>query len=152
MEKKTIIILVTIMLVLATILASKIFISKDIISDNNEINIANVAYNIQMGAMEAIGEASKELSEMAIQQFNSVFEIYKGERSGANVRALIQTTMTHNMTYIDEKDKLVTIEYCGVDYLENLSELKKLIDVSKQYVVDFKYNSSTELIEKVFIK
>ncbi len=76
------------------------------------IGIGMLIYN---RSNDVIGQGTKKLDAIKVQQFNSTFSPYEGKQSGSNVKALIGEIITHNarMTQDDTTEYLIELELKG---------------------------------------
>lgn len=104
------------------------------------IVLIGVGVLIVGNSQEIFGGASTKMSQMAIDQFNSEFTNYEGRQSGSNIRSLLQTIATHNVTYAGDTDKQV--QFNGTVLTQNqLSATKAAVGVGSTYTVSFQYHT-----------
>ena len=82
------------------------------------------------------------------QAHNDTFERYLGQRRGAEVNALISTTLSSNLSETDENRK-VSITLDGTEILGINDTEAQRVDTAKQYQVEMSYDDSTGLITEI---
>lgn len=98
------------------------------------IGIGMFLYN---AAQEPIGEAQGQMSEQAIQMFNSKFTNYSGSQRGSSVKSLLSTVITSNAT--DSSGRKVAVTYSGAS-VENSFDATKISTVVNNIVNNKTYN------------
>lgn len=92
-----------------------------------------------------------EMAEQEAKLFNALFEVYEGEKKGAEIKALLQAVNRSNTSNKDDDERQVTVEIDG----EELSELSEIdsasnkVRAAQKYEVSFEYKNN--LITKVII-
>lgn len=130
------------------------------------IAIGMLVYN---NARSAITDSLSSMSESEIQAFNSKFENYEGNASGAQIKSLIGDIITNSKTYIEETPKIVEIKFDKVsskmdekvvnrpeepnnttEYVTELGAIRNAIENKHTYWVDTVFNTAG-LVDSILI-
>lgn len=123
------------------------------------ILLIGVGMLVFQSARGSIDEAVLKMSTQEISMFNSSFTNYEGTKvKGSNVRALITEIINSNAGNSDIEGKIVSISgdktidaSSGNLKTEDMSNYRAQINTGATYNVTLKYNSKTNLVEKVNI-
>ena len=107
--------------------------------------------NLQALEEEKKMEELQEKTESIVRQtHNDKFEIYTGQRRGSEVNALINTTLTNNLSETDDNRK-VRITLDGSEILGINDKQMQRVDASKRYQVEAVYDDDTAYITEIRI-
>ena len=101
----------------------------------------------------SISLVNNDMSELAVNTFNSKFEVYQGTNlSPQTVKGLLTTISLNNENGEDYKIKEINFE--GEEYEaseQNITFIKSDIDIEKNYRVEFEKDQDTGIIYRVII-
>ena len=92
---------------------------------------------------------SNQLDQLVVQQFNSQFEPYEGERLGSEVRQLLQKVISNNYTYSDDESMQVKVNGSEVNDSNKLGT--KTVSFSTTYTITFDRNRHNGMIYNIKI-
>lgn len=102
-----------------------------------------------------------DLSKMKVETFNAVFTPYEGEINGSKAKSLCDAVKNHNLSFRDNITEQVVIQMSsavGITteptnevQMATIEEIKKKIQNTKQYTVDFGYSNTTGQIVAIGI-
>lgn len=95
---------------------------------------------------EDTNSITSEEEKQKIAIFNSMFEAYSGQHSKNTTIALLDTVINSNSTH----ENKVQIEYQGVNYTEQIEELKNKLS-NNVYTITIENNQDTGYIEKIIL-
>ena len=103
-----------------------------------------------------MGNVGSQADEMEVKQFNSKFETYKGQKSGTQCRALVDTVITSNNTYRKQNDtaRIVKVTMGTETEKEASKDLQAINDAivpGKQYTVSMEYDEDTAFVSIITI-
>ena len=96
-------------------------------------------------AQEPLGEAQGQMTEQAIQMFNSKFTNYSGEQRGSSVKSLLSTVITSNASDTSGREVKVTCSGAGVKNKADAGSISTVVNYitnSKTYTVKLKYTGA----------
>ena len=107
---------------------------------------------------------SSDLSEEEVIAYNGDFDVYQGTIRGSRVKTLIDTVNNHNLTAIDNTEKIqilfnanmgssvdVSLVQEGQTETEHFTEIKNLILEADTYTISFGYDSNSGFITSIYI-
>ena len=105
-----------------------------------------------------------DLSEEEVIAYNGDFDVYQGTIRGSRVKTLIDTVNNHNLTAIDNTEKIqilfnanmgssvdVSLVQEGQTETEHFTEIKNLILEADTYTISFGYDSNSGFITSIYI-
>ena len=105
-----------------------------------------------------------DLSEEEVIAYNGDFDVYQGTIRGSRVKTLIDTVNNHNLTAIDNTEKIqilfnanmgssvdVSLVQEGQTKTEHFTEIKNLILEADTYTISFGYDSNSGFITSIYI-
>lgn len=108
-----------------------------------------------------LGTGETDLSKMQTEAFNAAFTPYGGEINGSKAKSLCDSVKNHNLSFRDNiaeqvaikmsSAKEVTTEPTSEVKMETVESIKKKIQNTKTYIVDFGYSNTTGKIVAIGI-
>ena len=119
------------------------------------IAIIGIGMSVFNGAQDAVNKAN--MDEATINAFNGKFESYVGtNKSGSDVKNLIQTMITHNNANIDDPSMQVRLLSDGATHTPNVNAPEKNVKIpgtakskiksGRTYRVEIDYSATTGLV------
>ena len=91
------------------------------------------------------------MSEMEKETFNQRFESYEGEQRGTNIKSLLQTVLSNNISQTEE-DRKVQISGDIIVNKDSTEVPTNDVDISSTYHVEMKYNDEGMITEIIITK
>ncbi len=91
------------------------------------------------------------MSEMEKETFNQRFESYEGEQRGTNIKSLLQTVLSNNISQTEE-DRKVQISGDIIVNKDSAEVPTNDVDISSTYHVEMKYNDEGMITEIIITK
>ena len=108
-----------------------------------------------------------DMTEEEVTAYNGDFDVYGGTIRGSRVKTLIDTVNNHNLTAVDDSEKIqvlfgeATVAEVNVDQVDNadttterLNEIKNGVDgiqSGETYLVEFGYDGASGKITTIYI-
>lgn len=96
------------------------------------------------GAAQEATQHIDEMKNQEIQMINNMFTVYEGECAGIKIDTLLEMVITHNETYKDEEDMIITVVFEDLSF-DNYKDSTSIIkNIKSKIRAGSKYNVSLE--------